>query len=260
MIAGPADFEVAAQTLGFPLVLKIPDSAFSRGVKKAENLAELKALATQWLEDSDLLIAQKFLPTKFDWRIGVLGGEPLFAVHYLMAKKHWQVVNHKATGKPDVGGFKTFKLKETPKLVVDTAVRAARCIGNGLYGVDLKETKDGVFVIEVNDNPDVDHGCEDTGEKDEVWVKLTQWFGVGETDPMVPRPAGAAGTVARAFPANSLASVSTASSDACLVATLALRWPSGVRACAGVARHRRSSRRSDWGRRPTRSTSLNRSS
>jgi glutathione synthase/RimK-type ligase-like ATP-grasp enzyme len=176
MIAGPADFEVAAQTLGFPLVLKIPDSAFSRGVKKAENLAELKALATLWLEDSDLLIAQKFLPTKFDWRIGVLGGEPLFAVHYLMAKKHWQVVNHKATGKPDVGGFKTFKLKETPKLVVDTAVRAARCIGNGLYGVDLKETKDGVFVIEVNDNPDVDHGCEDTGEKDEVWVKLTQWF------------------------------------------------------------------------------------
>jgi glutathione synthase/RimK-type ligase-like ATP-grasp enzyme len=176
MIAGPADFEVAAQTLGFPLVLKIPDSAFSRGVKKAETPAELKALATLWLEDSDLLIAQKFLPTKFDWRIGVLGGEPLFAVHYLMAKKHWQVVNHKATGKPDVGGFKTFKLKETPKLVVDTAVRAARCIGNGLYGVDLKETKDGVFVIEVNDNPDVDHGCEDTGEKDEVWVKLTQWF------------------------------------------------------------------------------------
>ncbi len=35
MIAGPADLEVAAQTLGFPLVLKIPDSAFSRGVKKA---------------------------------------------------------------------------------------------------------------------------------------------------------------------------------------------------------------------------------
>ena len=35
MIASPADFEVAAETLGFPLVLKIPDSAFSRGVKKA---------------------------------------------------------------------------------------------------------------------------------------------------------------------------------------------------------------------------------
>jgi len=176
MIAGPADLQVAADTLGFPLVLKIPDSSFSRGVKKAANFAELKALAELWLEDSDLLIAQKFIPTEFDWRIGVLGGQPLFAVHYLMAKQHWQIVNHKPSGKPDEGGFKTFTLKETPAHVVDTAVRAARCIGDGLYGVDLKETKDGVFVIEVNDNPNLDHGCEDSGEKDEVWVRLTQWF------------------------------------------------------------------------------------
>lgn len=176
MIAGPSDLEVAAQTLGFPLVLKIPDSAFSRGVKKCADLAELKALASEWLEGSDLLIAQKFIPTEFDWRVGVLGGQPLFAVHYLMAKKHWQIVNHKANGKAQEGGFKTFTLKDAPAHVVETAVRAARCIGDGLYGVDLKETKDGIFVIEVNDNPNLDHGCEDSGEKDEVWVRLTQWF------------------------------------------------------------------------------------
>ena len=176
MIAGAADLQVAADTLGFPLVLKIPDSAFSRGVKKASNFNELKALATKWLEDSDLLIAQKFIPTEFDWRVGVLGGQPLFAVHYLMAKKHWQIVNHDRRGKPDEGGFRTFTLKNAPQAVVDIAVRAARCIGDGLYGVDLKETADGVYVIEVNDNPNLDHGCEDSGEKDEVWVRLTQWF------------------------------------------------------------------------------------
>lgn len=176
MIASAADFEVAAQTLGFPLVLKIPDSSFSRGVKKAANVEELKAIATQWLEESDLLIAQKFLPTEYDWRVGVLGGQPLFAVHYLMAKKHWQIVNHDRAGKPDQGGVKAFTLKDAPAHVVETAVRAARCIGDGLYGVDLKETKEGVFVIEVNDNPNLDHGCEDLGEKDEVWVRLTQWF------------------------------------------------------------------------------------
>ncbi|APH71716.1 RimK family protein [Aquibium oceanicum] len=176
MIAGPADFEVAAQTLGFPLVLKIPDSSFSRGVKKAASLAELKTLATEWLEDSDLLIAQKYLPTEYDWRVGVLGGQPLFACHYLMAKKHWQIVNHDRAGKPDQGGIKPFMLKDAPQAVVDTAMRAARCIGDGLYGVDLKETPDGVFVIEVNDNPNLDHGYEDAGEKDEVWVRLTQWF------------------------------------------------------------------------------------
>jgi len=176
MIAGASDFEVAAQTLGFPLVLKIPDSSFSRGVKKCANVEELKTLASAWLEDSDLLIAQKYIPTDYDWRIGVLGGQPLFAVHYLMAKKHWQIVNHKASGKPDQGGFRSFTLKDAPAHVVETAVRAARCIGDGLYGVDLKETSDGVFVIEVNDNPNVDHGCEDSGEKDEVWKRLTQWF------------------------------------------------------------------------------------
>ncbi len=176
MISGLNDLEQAAQILGFPIVLKIPDSAFSRGVKKASDFAELKALAEKWLEDSDLLIAQKFVPTQYDWRIGVLGGQPLFAVHYLMAKKHWQIVNHERSGKPDQGGVKAFTLKNTPAHVVDTAVRAARCIGDGLYGVDLKETGDGVFVIEVNDNPNLDHGYEDLGEKDEVWVKLTQWF------------------------------------------------------------------------------------
>jgi glutathione synthase/RimK-type ligase-like ATP-grasp enzyme len=93
-----------------------------------------------------------------------------------MAKKHWQIVNHKANGKPDQGGIKTFTLKEAPQHVVETAVKAARCIGDGLYGVDLKETADGVYVIEVNDNPNLDHGWEDSGEKDEVWVRLTQWF------------------------------------------------------------------------------------
>ena len=175
-ISGIADLEQAAQALGFPMVLKIPDSAFSRGVKKASNFGELKALATAWLEDSDLLIAQKYIPTDFDWRVGVLGGEPLFACHYLMAKKHWQIVNHDRNGKPEQGGVKSFTIRETPRIVIDTAVKAARCIGDGLYGVDLKETPDGVYVIEINDNPNLDHGWEDQGEKDEVWTKLTQWF------------------------------------------------------------------------------------
>jgi glutathione synthase/RimK-type ligase-like ATP-grasp enzyme len=176
MIAGAGDCGQAAEALGFPIVLKIPDSAFSRGVKKAANFDALKKLAQQWLEDSDLLIAQKYLPTEYDWRIGVLGGEPLFSVQYLMAKKHWQIVNHDRHGKPDEGGFRSFTLNDTPAEVVDIAVKAARCIGDGLYGVDIKETSEGVYVIEVNDNPNLDHGCEDSGEKDHVWTRLTQWF------------------------------------------------------------------------------------
>lgn len=176
MLAGPEDLKKAADLLGFPMVLKIPDSSFSRGVSKVACEAELKALATKWLADTDLIIAQKFMPTSYDWRLGVLGGQPLFAVQYLMAKKHWQIIKHDTGGKPLEGGFRAVPLAAAPPLVVDTGLRAARCIGDGLYGVDLKETEAGVFVIEVNDNPNLEHGVEDQAEKDEVWTRLTRWF------------------------------------------------------------------------------------
>ena len=42
-----------------------------------------------------------------------------------------------------------------------TALRAANLLGDGLYGVDLKQTDDGCYVIEVNDNPNIDAGNED---------------------------------------------------------------------------------------------------
>jgi len=74
------------------------------------------------------------------------------------------------------GGFRAFSLGDTPPHVLDAGLRAARCIGDGLYGVDLKETDDGVFLIEVNDNPNLEHGVEDFAEKDEVWTRLTRWF------------------------------------------------------------------------------------
>ena len=34
------------------------------------------------LEKSELLIAQEFLPTTFDWRIGICDGQPLYACKY----------------------------------------------------------------------------------------------------------------------------------------------------------------------------------
>ena len=176
MIGGKEDLERAADVLGFPMVLKIPDGSFSRGVKKVDDRAALHALASAWLEDSDLLIAQAFMPTRFDWRIGVLGGQPLFAVQYMMAKRHWQIINHEADGRSSEGGFRACRLGEAPPHVLDAALRGARPIGDGLYGVDLKETDDGVFLIEVNDNPNLEHGVEDAAEKDEVWRRLTRWF------------------------------------------------------------------------------------
>ena len=52
-------------------------------------------------------------------------------------------------------------LPDVPKEVTGVALVACAIIGDGLYGVDLKEVGGRVFVIEVNDNPNIDAGVED---------------------------------------------------------------------------------------------------
>lgn len=176
MISGVDDLPKIAESLGFPMVVKIPDSSFSRGVKRVASMKELKELVVSWLKDSDILLAQKYMPTKFDWRVGVLGGKPLFVCQYLMARHHWQIVKHDTGGEPLEGGSKSYPLDKVSPTVIDIGLKAANCIGDGLYGVDLKETDDGVVVIEVNDNPNLNHGEEDASEKNEIWLSLTNWF------------------------------------------------------------------------------------
>jgi glutathione synthase/RimK-type ligase-like ATP-grasp enzyme len=176
IVANLDELADAEQQLGLPLVVKIPDGSFSRGVHKVETPEAFRKLAKELFKETDLLIAQKFMKTDYDWRIGVLGGEPLFACHYLMARSHWQIVKHKPDGSVVQGGAKAFRFDEVPADVLDIGVRAARLIGDGLYGVDIKQNADGVFVIEINDNPNVDHGYEDAALKDEVWTKLARWF------------------------------------------------------------------------------------
>jgi glutathione synthase/RimK-type ligase-like ATP-grasp enzyme len=160
--------------LGFPAVLKIPDGSFSRGVFKVASHAELAAILNDVFDASDLIIAQEFIPTAFDWRVGVLDGKPLYVCQYFMAHKHWQIVKHGGQKGPQAGGFKTWAVEDAPADVVAIATRAAGLIGNGLYGVDLKETEDGVFVIEVNDNPNIDAGVEDAVLKDDLYRLVMQ--------------------------------------------------------------------------------------
>jgi glutathione synthase/RimK-type ligase-like ATP-grasp enzyme len=78
-----------------------------------------------------------------------------------MSRDHWQIVHHRSDGRHEEGGFETLSVADAPKAVVRTALKAADLIGDGLYGVDLKETPEGPVVIEVNDNPSLDAGVED---------------------------------------------------------------------------------------------------
>ncbi|MDE2150580.1 MAG: RimK family protein [Gammaproteobacteria bacterium] len=166
----------AGRQLGFPLVLKQPDSQFSQGVIKVENEADLKRETREFLERSDLIVAQAFEPTEYDWRIGVLDGKPLYACRYYMAADHWQVVKRDVRGAKKEGGHETLDVADAPPKVVAAAVAAARAVGRGFYGVDLKQFGAVVKVIEVNDNPNIDHGVEDQFLGPLLYRQIVEFF------------------------------------------------------------------------------------
>ena len=165
--------------LGFPMVVKIPDGSFSLGVKKVENQEELKTMLDEMLKKSDLILAQKFVYTKFDWRIGVFGGEGLFACKYYMSENHWQIYNHTKAQESSAfsGDSDTLAIKDVPKKVMETAIKATRSIGVGLYGVDMKEDDKGnLYIVEINDNPNIDSGFEDLVLGDKLYDRIISRF------------------------------------------------------------------------------------
>jgi glutathione synthase/RimK-type ligase-like ATP-grasp enzyme len=148
--------------LGLPCVLKLPDSGFGLDVLKIESESQLRKEAERFFKVSELFIAQEWLPSDFDWRIGVYDGRPLFVCKYFMAPGHWKV-NKVVEGQEKLveGDSVAMAVGEAPQQVINMAVRAANLIGRGLYGVDLKQVEDRIYLIEVNCNPNIDAGVED---------------------------------------------------------------------------------------------------
>lgn len=151
----------AIPLLGLPCVVKLPGSSFSRGVCKVEGEAEFRVRCLQWFDRSPVLVAQEYIPTRFDWRIGVLDRRPLFACRYHMVPGHWQVVQNAGSRDYREGLTEAVAISETPKSVLAAALAAADTVGDGFYGVDVKECGERPLVLEVNDNPNVDAGHED---------------------------------------------------------------------------------------------------
>jgi len=159
--------------LEYPLVLKIPDGAFSRGIIKVNKVSDLRPAASELLKKSEIILCQEFLVSEYDWRIGVLDGVPLYACKYYMAKDHWQIINHTAKNRSGrEGESMTVAVEDVPEGVIQTAVKAAKLMGSGLYGVDLKQTERGVVVMEVNDNPNLDLNVEDKILGDELYRRI----------------------------------------------------------------------------------------
>lgn len=161
------------KTVGLPCVLKAPDSTFSFGVKKAKTEEEYDLLVTEMLKESDLIIAQEFCPSDYDWRIGIIDNQPFFACKYYMAKGHWQIYNWNAKKKDDQDGeADCLPLEDVPKKVLDMAIKSAKLIGKGLFGIDIKVVNNKPMVIEINDNPNIDFGVEDLYYGDQIYSTI----------------------------------------------------------------------------------------
>ncbi len=162
---------------GLPCVLKAPDSTFSFGVKKAKTEDEFNTLVTQMLKESELIIAQEFCPSTYDWRIGIIDDKPFFACKYYMAKDHWQIYNWDAKKKDDQdGNADCLPIEKVPKKVLSMALKSAKLMGKGLYGIDIKVIDNVPVVIEINDNPNIDFGVEDRYYGDAVYSEIINAF------------------------------------------------------------------------------------
>lgn len=162
--------------LSYPIVLKIPDESNSKGVYKAQNKDDFQNLCQKLFKKSDLILTQEFVKTDFDWRIGVLNNSAIFACKYFMVKDHWQIAQNHSQGKLKYGEVKNISLQEVPQEVIKTALKATKLIGDGLYGVDIKQNEKGVFVIEINDNPNIEIGDEDSILQDELYKIILRDF------------------------------------------------------------------------------------
>src|SRR5258706_653304 len=166
-----------ATKMTFPFILKQPDGAFSKGVHKINSKEEFKKVRATMFEKSDLLVAQEFLPTSFDWRVGVIASQVIYVCKYFMASKHWQIVNWAANKlKSREGEVESIPVDQAPSGLLKTALKATALIGTGLYGVDMKEVDGKFYVIEINDNPNIDAGIEDKILKDKLYEIIMEVF------------------------------------------------------------------------------------
>ena len=177
LIISQNNIEKVEKEIGFPCVLKIPDSSFSLGVFKYETKQELESALSGLFKKSALLLVQAFIPTEFDWRVCVLNNQPLFVCRYHMAREHWQIYNYASKGTDDETGLvDTLTVSETPKKVIDVARKATGLIGRGLYGVDIKVIDGKPQVIEINDNPSIETGIEDKVLGDKLYDAIIKEF------------------------------------------------------------------------------------
>lgn len=155
------------ESLGRPVVVKAPYTSFSRYVEKVACETSFREVAKRFFRKSDVLAVQRFMPTSFDWRVGILDSEVLYVSKYMIPKGKWKH-GAKLRGKPTFVWGRTISIKRenAPAELKEVALNACEVVGHGLYGVDIKEINGNYVVVEVNDNPSIYAGYEDLRNRD----------------------------------------------------------------------------------------------
>src|SRR4030067_163782 len=156
--------------LGTPVIKKTPYTRFSSHVEKAHTREELMEISKRFLRKSKVVIVQEYIRSDFDWRIGVLRGEILYLCKYCIPEGGWKV-RSKIDGKNVWGDTIAVSRDSIPPKLKDICIGLSKCVGDGLYGLDVKETNDRYRVIEINDNPSIYDGYEDVIDGD-IYEKI----------------------------------------------------------------------------------------
>ncbi len=146
--------------MGTPLILKEPSTSFSLRVEKVNDIAEFFRVAHRFIRLSDWIVVQEYIESRYDWRVGVLDGKLLYVCKYTIPSVTFKI-QASVNGHIVYCGVESVPEREVPQEVIDLGIQAAKAIGHGLYGVDIKNTNGDACVIEVNDNPSIESGEDD---------------------------------------------------------------------------------------------------
>ncbi|MCK9580241.1 MAG: ATP-grasp domain-containing protein [Methanoregula sp.] len=144
-------------TLGTPLILKEPSTSFSLRVEKVCDMDTFFHVARRFIKLSDWIVVQQYVESTYDWRIGVLGGRLLYVCKYTIPQETFKI-QASVNGHIVYCGVQSVPEHDVPPHVIALGIDAANAIGNGLYGVDIKNSNGDACVIEVNDNPSIESG------------------------------------------------------------------------------------------------------
>ncbi len=165
------------EELGTPLVLKEPSTSFSVRVEKVSSVSELLKIARRFFKLSDWIVVQEYIESRFDWRVGVINGQLLYACRYIIPSETFKI-QASVNGHIVYCDVESVPADQVPPEVIELGREAGNAIGKGMYGVDIKESNGKLYVIEVNDNPSLDGG-EDAHYPD-MFQKIISYLMTGD--------------------------------------------------------------------------------